>query len=349
MRLSTVTRALTSGRARLLFALRGLADKVYRVEFLAAAARAGLLEQLARGEVPVSALMRALAIPEAAEPEFRAWLCIGERVGEIRVSERGVSAVGLLARALAEPEHDDLRAMVEQFARYRHVYDGLELLRSGKRVVSSEADGALIARASLIAEPLVEEAVERFVPRSGRVRLLEVGCGVGRYMRHAASLNPDLSALGVELDANVAKLARENLVRWQLSGRAAVVCGDLRSLRFEHKFDLITLHNNIYYFPVAERVALFARVRSLLAQDGSLLITTSCHGGTVGIEVLNLYWTLSDSGGRLPTPEELSAQLVEAGFSGVKATRLMPGEAFFAFSARPAHARSSVHETQVNA
>jgi SAM-dependent methyltransferase len=137
----------------------------------------------------------------------------------------------------------------------------------------------------------------------------------------------------VELDAGVAELARTNLASWGFADRASVLAGDARTLPLEGPFDLITLHNNIYYFACNERVALFRRLFDLLAPGGKLLVTTSCAGGGLGIEVLNLYWTLADMGGPLPAPEELSAQLRSAGYESVRAERLVPREAYFAFLA----------------
>jgi SAM-dependent methyltransferase len=333
MRLSTMTKTLRNGRARLLLRLLGLADQVYRAEFLAAASRSGMLRALGAGPLSLAQLMNELAIPGARSDEFRAWLRLGERLGEVSVEAGNVRLKGLLAKALVDPANDDLAAMIEQFARYRHVHRGLDLLRAGERIHVGDADATLVARASRLALPFVEEAVDRHLPRQAGARLLEIGCGSGHIMRHAAQLNPGLTLLGVELDDGVAKLARNNLESWGLGRRADVVVGDARSLTPDGKFDLITLHNNIYYFRVDERVVLFRHLAGLLAPGGKLLITTSCAGGNLGTEVLNLYWTFADMGGPLPAPEELTAQLREAGCDAVKAERLVPREAYHAFVA----------------
>jgi SAM-dependent methyltransferase len=333
MRLATMTRALRNGRARLLLSLHGLADHVYRAEFLAAASRCGLLRALVDGPRSLEALMAELALPAASREGFAAWLRLGERLGEVSVGPAGVALSGSLARALVEPAHDDLAAMIEQFARYRHVHRGLDLLRSGERIHVSEADATLVARASRLALPFVEEAVERFLPRTPGARLLEIGCGSGHIMRHAARLHPTLALLGVDLDPEVAALAQQNLERWGLGTRARVLAGDARALALEGRFDLITLHNNIYYFGVNERVPLFRHLGTLLAPGGKLLITTSCAGGQLGTEVLNLYWTLADMGGPLPEPDALVSQLRSAGYGTVRTQRLVPREAYFAFVA----------------
>jgi cyclopropane fatty-acyl-phospholipid synthase-like methyltransferase len=191
----------------------------------------------------------------------------------------------------------------------------------------------LIARSSRVLEPLLFEVIDQVVPRSGAMRLLEVGAGSGIYILRAAERNPQLTAVGLELQAEVADLATENLRQWGLEGRARIAKGDVRERRAEPAFDLVTLHNNIYYFPVEERVALFEHLRGFLAPRGRLLLTTGCRGGSVSMELLNL-WSASTRGcGRLPDPSELEAQMRRAGFRAVSARRLMPGEAYFAFTA----------------
>src|SRR5689334_11905417 len=103
MRLSTMTKTLRNGRARLLLRLLGLADQVYRAEFLAAASRAGMLRELGGGPLSLGQLMNELGIPGARSDEFRAWLRLGERLGEISVEAGSVRLKGLLARALVDP------------------------------------------------------------------------------------------------------------------------------------------------------------------------------------------------------------------------------------------------------
>ena len=47
---------------------------------------------------------------------------------------------------------------------------------------------------------------------------------------------------------------------WGLEGRVKVEDGDFRAKATGELFDIGTLYNNIYYFPVEERVALFERI-----------------------------------------------------------------------------------------
>src|SRR5207253_1093878 len=101
----------------------------------------------------------------------------------------------------------------------------------------------------LLADPSMRDGLEAWlrvgvVPRAGPVRLLEIGCGSAVYIRHAAGRNPELTALGLELQPEVAALAAENVSAWGLARRVAIEAGDVMARAAEAAFDLATLHNN---------------------------------------------------------------------------------------------------------
>ena len=170
------------------------------------------------------------------------------------------------------------------------------------------------------------------IPSRGPFRLLEIGCGSGAYIRWASQRNPELTAVGVELQEAAAALAGENIASWGLTGRVTVEVGDIRRRTPAADFDLATLHQNIYYFPAADRPALLRHVRGFLKPGGRLLLTTECRGDSTAAAVLDLWGAMTAGCGRLPAPDELVAQLEAAGFAGVAAHSLIPGESFYAFA-----------------
>jgi SAM-dependent methyltransferase len=206
-------------------------------------------------------------------------------------------------------------------------------LRNGELWSLEDQDGEIIARSSRILEAFQTEAIDRTFPVSGAVSLLEVGCGSGFYIKYAAAKNPFLSALGLELQPNVAEVARRNIEAWGLRERVRIQTGDIRKKATGEDFDIVTLYNNIYYFPVAERVPVLRQVKGFIKSGGFLLLTTCCQGGSLGVEALNLWGAATATAGRLPDRDELARQLREAGYRDVQTFRLIPGEAFFAFKA----------------
>src|SRR6202043_2373160 len=123
---------------------------------------------------------------------------------------------------------------------------------SGELFSLADQDGELIARSSRVLEAFQAEVIQREVPDRGALRLLEIGCGSGVYLRYAANRNPSLTALGLELQPAVAEMARKNLRNWGLEARVSVEDGDFRERTPGELFDVATLYNNIYYFPVEE-------------------------------------------------------------------------------------------------
>jgi ubiquinone/menaquinone biosynthesis C-methylase UbiE len=118
-----------------------------------------------------------------------------------------------------------------------------------------------------------------------------------------------------------------------LSDRIAVEAGDVRDRRADASFDVVTLYNAIYYFAVEERVAVFRKLASFLKPGGRVIVSTSCQGGSPGMQLLNV-WTSATAGfGPLPTPEQIAQQMGEAGFVDVEAKKVIPGEAYYAFKA----------------
>ncbi|MBB5937032.1 methyltransferase domain-containing protein [Streptomyces zagrosensis] len=334
MKIKTLVKMVRSHQLPLMLRLpKELGVPAYRASFLAAAASCGVLRHLAQQPLDAPALADELGM-HGEEQLLGAWLDMGVHVGDLGRRGDRYRLRSRLAKALARPDADSYVALIEQLVRYHTplLLDAPAMLREGRRVAITDQDGALIARSSRVLEPAVQGVVERCVNRTAPVRLLEVGCGSGTYVRHAASLNPRLTAVAIDLQSEVVEQASANLDAWGLAERVEVVRSDLRTFSTEQKFDLVTLHNNIYYFPQGERTKVLERVRSFLSPGGKLLLTTSCHGGSPGMEMLNLWCRYADFTGPLPRPDELVEQLREAGFTDVRSRRLMPGQEFRAFT-----------------
>jgi cyclopropane fatty-acyl-phospholipid synthase-like methyltransferase len=134
------------------------------------------------------------------------------------------------------------------------------------------------------------------------------------------------------MQAEVVDLARRNLAGWGLTDRVSVATADVRSLppQLRGPYDLITLHNNVYYFATVERTALFAELAGMLTDRGAICVVSMMAGNTVASADLDL--TLRSTAGCAPLPkvDELQAQLRAAGLSTLVPTHLMPLEPLYA-------------------
>lgn len=333
MNLRTFLSLLQSGQLAAFTAVGKTARDYHRVAFLAAGLRSGWLTRLAAGPIPLDVLAADLQLTPERRDGLETWLQVGVAVGELRRGPTGYAVRGRLARQLLNPRNDAAAAFVEELASLHHalITQTPERLAAGRPFTLAEQDARVIARSSRLVELFICEALAGVIPAHGPFRLLEIGCGSGAYIRWACQRNPELTAVGVELQDDAAALAGENMTGWGLSSRVTVEVGDIRRRTPTAAFDLATLHQNLYYFPGVERPALLRHVRIFLKPGGRLLLTSECQGRSAAAAVLDLWGAMTDGCGRLPEPSGVAAQLEAAGFLDVTARRLMPTESFYAF------------------
>lgn len=333
MRLEPLWKIARSGRLRTLRALQSVATEYTRACFLVAASRAGVITALANEPLSLQALSERLRAESAT---LSAWLDVGIALGELAHGSGGFRLHGVLARALANPENDDVLAMLEELTglHQRLVLEAPDLAVRRGRWTLADQSGSIVARSSRLAEPLIQTALLQLLPTAGRFRVLEIGCGSGTYLSFMAGRNPELEATGLELQPEVAELAKKNLAAWGISERVKIVVGDVRSHVADAPYDLVTLHQNIYYFGVEERVALLTRLREMLVPGGKILITSATVGGSASLAVLNLWGAVTEGCGPLPVPEEMILQLEQAGFGDCRTGNLAaPFDRFHSFVA----------------
>jgi 4-hydroxy-2,2'-bipyrrole-5-carbaldehyde O-methyltransferase len=302
-----------------------------RVSFLHAAMECGLLEALPS---PVSRddLIGKLQVRRPGLLD--ALLEVGVAVKELRRKGDLYSIRGHRARALISRHGDPNVAMIEEYLTYHaSVYLHLaERIRGGPLGDYLQDTGELIARASRILEPFMKNFVRQVVKEVRPRRVLEVGCGSGVYLCYAAELDSNITGLGIDLHDDVVTQARAEAARLRLGDRLKIIRADIRDQIEETSgpFDLITLYNNVYYFRVEDRAALFGSLKARLASGGALAIASQMRGGTVAGADFDLILRSTEGCAALPELKEMKNQLRQAGFGQVKTTRLIPIEPFYA-------------------
>lgn len=307
----------------------------YTLIYLATLKNCGVMDRLSSGPVSLKDLALSYASNTKTKEALESWLRMGCRLKVLAVTDKGYVLTGL-AKKLSQPENDATLALLQEVGslHYRLITETPEMIRKGELWQLDNQDGSLTARSSRALEPFVLEAIKRYLPNSRPCKLLEIGCGSGIYIRHAAARNPHLTAVGLELQEGVAQAARKNLRDWEVPNYIEIDVGDIRTIPVTPDFDVATLHNNIYYFAVEERIGILERIRKFLKPEGTLLLTTCCQGGNIGMDALNLWGASNQHGGRLPEKMEMIDQLKQAGYREVDCMRLIPGDSFYAFSAR---------------
>ena len=335
--LATIFKLMITGQLSLMFQLLKTSNEFYRACFISTAISQGVYDHFSAGKASLEHLCAKLDIVN--REGLLAWLELGVSLGELKRVDSGYQIKGRLSRAMLKPNSDAYKAFLEEIVRYHSTYitHTPTLLKEHRWFPFDEAPGELIARSSRVSEPFIFEAVDAVIPRQGDFTLLEIGCGSGIYIQRACARNPALRAVGVELQEKVASAARRNIQAWGLEDRVTIELCDVRKYATSQKFDLITLHQNIYYFPVAERVALASHLMDCLKPGGQVLLTSIGQGGSPGMQAVNIWVSTTEGYGPLPHPDQLCQQFKEAGFSDVQRKRLLPFESFWAFVATKPH------------
>ena len=303
-----------------------------RLHFLAVATDLGLLEELRHRPATADQLSGRLAIGNQAL--LGAFLRLGAALGELRCRAGRWSLRGRRSNTLADPEADTMRAMVQEAIRYdAAVYAGLAAhLRGAPPGHYLGTTGAVIARASRLVEPVLAPWLRSLVAERRPRRVLDVGCGTGVYLTHAATAGgPELTGLGVDLDATVVDLARQRLATAGLAERFDVRHADVRTVQLPAaSFDLVLLFQNVYYFAEDERPGLLRRLHGLLAPGGALLLVSLFQGRSLAAVHYDLLFRATAGCGPLPRRRQLDRQLHDAGFTTMRWVQLIPLESFHA-------------------
>jgi len=336
VKLPTFINLMTSGQVSLIFNLLKTSNEFYRACFISAALSKGIYDHSIEGKTSFEHLCEKMGVSN--RDGFEAWLELGVSLGELKRAGNEYQIKGKTSRALLKSDNDAFKALLEEIVEYHYVYvmDTPTMLRKQEWFPFEEVPGELVARSSRVNEPFIFEAVEEAIPPHGDFQLLEVGCGSGIYIHRACTRNPELRAVGLELQEKVANTAQKNITAWGLENRAIIEHSDVRNYSSGQKFDLVTLHQNIHYFPVQERENLFRHIKEYLKPGGQVLLTSVCQGGGPGIQGLNIQVSTTEGFSPLPDPDQLCQQLTTAGFAEVKIKRLMPFESLWAFRATKA-------------
>jgi SAM-dependent methyltransferase len=321
------------GQIFLLLQITRLMTPFYQLAYIAALVEHGFFKVLTEGSASIEELMERTGISPKYQSALHAWLQAGLRLKQLKLGEGQYHLNGLAKNLVRIPENDALLAIIQETAdlHYKLILHTPAKLMAGEKWALDDQDGEVVARSSRIVEPFQTAMIQNLFPKNESVHLLEVGCGSGIYIKEAAMHNSQLTAVGVELQEDVVEMARSNIKGWQLQDRVRIELGDIREKNFESKFDIVTLYNNIYYFPVPERVTLLEHLKGFLRPDGFLVLVTGCQGGQPLMEMLNLWGAATEGADRLPAPDEMVAQIQAAGFERVQAKNFMPGDSFYMF------------------
>ena len=331
-----VVNALTTDRTMARVLAVSDSRALVRALFLGSAVRLGLFDLL---EVPRDLDVIAAGLGARRRDRLEAWLAVGVELGELGASDGRYAIRGRRAKALAAGD-PVLRAHYRSVLDYQTgpYADLSSLLRAAPNEGRDDLENfaTVIADVSRAAEPFVvpylQRAVRRLLPRS----VLDAGCGSGVYVEAILHASPTVVVDGVDIAADVVDAARARLAARGLTARASITAADLHHWHPAPNttYGLVTLLNNVYYFPPGERIALYRRLGAFLTPGGELLIATMTTPGSIASTHLHLMLVSQSGGAGLPSREVLAQEVREAGLTVVATDSLVPTEPFVAIRAR---------------
>lgn len=309
---------------------------VVRYHFLYAAVESGLLEAL-RTPCSRTDLINKLEVKNS--DILDALLKVGISLKELNCKKNCYGIKGKRSMAIVGAYGDTLSAIIQANVTYynnsyRHAADRMKGAALGDDLKWA---GDIIARFSKLSDPVIKTFLSDIVPPYPGLRVLDIGCGSGLLLKSISQINPDVSGLGIDVDEAAVRQAMQNMDKWELQERFEIIKGDILHLTDTiPQFDLITLVNVVYYFPVEQRPELFRKLRSRLSPGGSLVIIMNMQGKDSDFGAANLNMANASIQGvtLLPDPVQLREQLRESGFSTVMVSDLMLGSSFVGMQAK---------------
>jgi ubiquinone/menaquinone biosynthesis C-methylase UbiE len=108
-------------------------------------------------------------------------------------------------------------------------------------------------------------------------RLLDVGCGTGRFLREVKANYPRLFVTGLDLSPHYLDVARRELKPWS---RVRLVEGAAEAMPFaDAEFDVVTCIYLFHELPPRIRRAVAAEIRRVLRPGGTLIFVDSLQTG----------------------------------------------------------------------
>lgn len=295
--------------------------------FYNTAREAGILAALA---TPATADELASRLAVKNRPLFDSILEIGVTIGGLSRKKGKFALRGALSRAIAagHPVAD----LVQEIAQYHGdvAVNAAAFIADGGVGDYLSRFGGVIAKSSRVGEFAIRAFIGAMLDKSRALRILEVGCGSGEYLKYYVAANPGNSGLGIDKDPQAAEIAGASLAKNGIEKNFRVMQENIlqpKSLT-AGSFDIVTSYSNIYYFSDRERPVFFRRVLELLAPGGRFMLATVFNDRCLMSKYFDVLFTATRGLYLLPHMNALLKDLRDAGFRKVTPVNIYPGMGF---------------------
>jgi SAM-dependent methyltransferase len=148
----------------------------------------------------------------------------------------------------------------------------------------------------------------------GDQRILDIGCGTGRFAAEVASRFPESQVWGLDLSRKMLKRAAWRAGPWKK--RLHLVRGDSERLPFaDNFFDVVTCSHSFHHYPNQAHV--IADTFRVLRPGGRLMLIDGCRDGWWGWLIFDVIVTIAEGGVHHCAATRLRNLFHGAGFHGV--------------------------------
>eukprot|EP00761_Pharyngomonas_kirbyi_P009832 gb/GECH01009850.1/.p1 GENE.gb/GECH01009850.1/~~gb/GECH01009850.1/.p1 ORF type:complete len:383 (+),score=73.80 gb/GECH01009850.1/:1-1149(+) len=331
--------AIFGRRTSLVSTIGKEAASAYRLSFLTAGIRSGLLARLRQPHTFEDLVKEHVRPPtddggtdsktamEVRERALDDFLNIGIDLGELRRAKGKYSLYGDLAKDLAEEENESA-AMLTVEAHEVHlptIARSMELLASGaSQPLSPEVQDITNATRN-IASFAWEEIIRRTVPQEGHLRVLEVSCGPEPGAVDLCLRNPDAAVIAIDSNPRCVEQAQKYVKDLDLSDRLSVHQLSLSDVQSSQGplFDAAIMNNRLHTIAAAEQSQVIRDVYRLLKEDSEVLVAQNVSDDRdIYTDATDLWTCLTTGMSPLPTSETLKTWLMLPGFAQVSVRQL---------------------------
>lgn len=175
----------------------------------------------------------------------------------------------------------------------------------------------------------------------GGAKVLEVGCGTGRFLMQLAKAWPQSHCTGVDIDPTGIEIARDNIAKADLKSRVEIIQSDVAELP-QASFDAVVMIEVLHEIAPRIRQHVIDGCAHVLKPGGWLLIVDETYPSTLGQArqpefqfPLQTGFEEMTWGNVIPTREEQEQLLSNAGFTSAP-NRALIGEGFTILSVQRA-------------
>lgn len=150
-----------------------------------------------------------------------------------------------------------------------------------KNMFDNDVHGQTVAQTSSLLEQLAFPKFQKLMRKHKFTSVLDIGCGHAGYLSRLARQYPKVRMMGIELNGEVAKAARQ---RCSSQDNIRIEQADLTEYKPDKPADFIMMNNLLHYIAPEERSGTLRQVAQWLTKKGKIAIMTPIGGDEKGAQ-----------------------------------------------------------------